>query len=695
MKKESGIQDPELSIAIDIGGTFTDVVIADRDGTLFEIAKTPSTPLTPSDGFIDAVKQVMDLVSAKEKSIEVVLHGSTVVTNAILEGKLSKTALITTKGFRHVLEIGRAEIPREENLYGWIKPQRPVSPRDIFEVTERIKYDGSVVKDLEFASLENIIKIIGKESYSAVAISLLHSYANPIHEIKIKQEIEKSLPNVEVSISSEVLPIFREYERAMATVINAAVQPIVGNYVRQLENKLEDIKIKSPLYIMKSNGGIFPPEEASRFGAYMALSGPAAGMSGAAFIGELSGHKNLITIDMGGTSADIALVLDGKLQVSTEARINKQPLALPIIDIHTIGAGGGSIASVADNGAILVGPESAGANPGPASYNKGGVFPTVTDANLVLGRIPPHLLGGSVKLDVEAASNSIEEFVAKPLGTNIVEASLGIIKIVNETMHGALKLMSVERGLDPSDFVLAAFGGAGPVHGGDLMRLLSVNSLIIPRYPGILCANGLLATDLKYDFMITKLQRSDSFNFKLMDEAFNELNNKANKRLALDNIVPKKRKIVRLADFRYSGQGTELSVSFPLGKVNQQTTNVAINNFHKLHKQLYTFSDPEAPVELVNLRVQAFGLLEHIAPPIIKVTKERKPKSEKSRLAVIDQEIFEEVKVFDRDKLCHGHVIYGPAIIDQLDSTTILLRKQKLRVDQFGNLLIKECLNDQ
>jgi N-methylhydantoinase A len=254
--------------------------------------------------------------------------------------------------------------------------------------------------------------------------------------------------------------------------------------------------------------------------------------------------------------------------------------------------------------------------------------------------------------------------------------------------------MSVERGLDPADFVLAAFGGAGPVHGGDLMRLLSVNSLIIPRYPGILCANGLLATDLKYDFMVTKLQRSDNFNFKVMDDAFNELNKQANKRLALDNIVPKKRRIVRLADFRYSGQGTELSVSFPSGKVDKQTTNKAINNFHKLHKQLYTFSDPDAPVELVNLRVQAFGLLEHIAPPIIDVTKEIEPTSKKSRLAVIDQETFEEVKVFDRDELCHGHVIYGPAIIDQLDSTTILLRNQKLFVDQFGNLLIKECFND-
>jgi len=456
------LEGKDFSIAIDIGGTFTDSVIANKNGKIFKVAKTASTPANPSEGFMKSVAKVLKLAGVDPSSVEVVLHGSTVVTNAILENKSARTALITTKGFRHVLEIGRAEIPRESNLYGWVKPNRPIKPRDIFEVPERIRYDGTVSLPLDISNLSQIVKIICEDNYDAVAISLMHSYANPSHEKQLGKELRKLLPDIEISLSFEVLPIFREYERAMATVINASVQPIVGSYMKKLTAELKGLKINAPLFIMKSNGGIFTPKEAAKFGVHMALSGPAGGMSGAAYTGSIAGHKNLITIDMGGTSADVALVKDGLLQTSTGARINNQPLALPIIDIHTIGAGGGSIASVAKNGAILVGPESAGATPGPAAYNQGGLRPTVTDANLILGRIPPHLLGGTVPLDEKAAYKAIDEFVAKPLGTNVIEASLGIIKIVNETMLGALKLMSVERGLNPADFVLTAFGGAGP-----------------------------------------------------------------------------------------------------------------------------------------------------------------------------------------------------------------------------------------
>ena len=536
--------------------------------------------------------------------------------------------------------------------------------------------------------------MIREDNYDAVAISLMHSYANPSHEKQLEKELRKLLPDIEISLSFEVLPIFREYERAMATVINASVQPIVGSYMKKLTAELKSLEINAPLFIMKSNGGIFTPKEAAKFGVHMALSGPAAGMSGAAYTGSLAGHKNLITIDMGGTSADVALVKDGMLQTSTGARINNQPLALPIIDIHTIGAGGGSIASVAKNGAILVGPESAGATPGPAAYNQGGLRPTVTDANLILGRIPPHLLGGSVPLDEKAAYKAVDEFVAKPLGTNVIEASLGIIKIVNETMHGALKLMSVERGLNPADFVLTAFGGAGPVHGGDLMRLLSASGLLIPRYPGILCANGLLTTDLKYDFALTKLQRANNYDYSAMNLVFEGLEESAELRLSEDRVTIDRRVINRAVDLRYAGQGTELTVNFPLGVVTKETTQVAVKEFHDLHKQLYTFSDDKSPVEIINLRVQASGISDHIGPPLIKKSHDIKPISKSVRRVVIDQSGYENVPVFDRDNLLDGHEILGPAIIDQLDSTTLILRDQKLKVDKFGNLLIRECLNE-
>ena len=684
----------DFSIAIDIGGTFTDSVIANKKGNVFKVAKTASTPSNPSQGFIKSVTKVLKLADVDPSSVEVVLHGSTVVTNAILENKGAKTALITTKGFRHVLEIGRAEIPRESNLYGWIKPNRPIKPRDIFEVSERIRYDGTIFLPLDISNLNDIVKVLKEENYDAVAISLIHSYANPTHEKQLGRELSKLLPNIEISLSFEVLPIFREYERAMATVINASVQPIVSSYMKELTSELACLKINAPLFIMKSNGGIFTPKEAAKYGVHMALSGPAAGMSGAAYTGSIAGYKNLITIDMGGTSADVALVKGGMLQTSTGARINHQPLALPIIDIHTIGAGGGSIASVAKNGAILVGPESAGATPGPAAYNLGGTRPTVTDANLILGRIPPHLLGGTVLLDKNAAYKAIDEFVAKPLGTNVIEASLGIIKIVNETMHGALKLMSVERGLDPADFILTAFGGAGPVHGGDLMRLLSASGLLIPRYPGILCANGLLTTDLKYDFALTKLQRANKYDYNAMNLVFEDLEKSAQLRLSEDRVSLDRRVINRAVDLRYAGQGTELTVSFPQGLVTKETTQVAVKKFHDLHKQLYTFSDDNSPVEIINLRVQALGKSDHIGPPLIMKSESIEPKTKSVRRVVIDQTGYEDVSVFDRESLLNGHEILGPAIIDQLDSTTLILRNQKLKVDKFGNLLIRECANE-
>ena len=669
-------------------------MIANKKGNVFKVAKTASTPSNPSQGFIKSVTNVLKLADVNPSSVEVVLHGSTVVTNAILENKGAKTALITTKGFRHVLEIGRAEIPRESNLYGWIKPNRPIKPRDIFEVSERIRYDGTIFLPLDISNLNDIVKVLKEENYDAVAISLIHSYANPTHEKQLGRELSKLLPNIEISLSFEVLPIFREYERAMATVINASVQPIVSSYMKELTSELACLKINAPLFIMKSNGGIFTPKEAAKYGVHMALSGPAAGMSGAAYTGSIAGYKNLITIDMGGTSADVALVKGGMLQTSTGARINHQPLALPIIDIHTIGAGGGSIASVAKNGAILVGPESAGATPGPAAYNLGGTHPTVTDANLILGRIPPHLLGGTVLLDKNAAYKAIDEFVAKPLGTNVIEASLGIIKIVNETMHGALKLMSVERGLDPADFILTAFGGAGPVHGGDLMRLLSASGLLIPRYPGILCANGLLTTDLKYDFALTKLQRANKYDYNAMNLVFEDLEKSAQLRLSEDRVSLDRRVINRAVDLRYAGQGTELTVSFPQGLVTKETTQVAVKKFHDLHKQLYTFSDDNSPVEIINLRVQALGKSDHIGPPLIMKSESIEPKRKSVRRVVIDQTGYEDVSVFDRESLLNGHKILGPAIIDQLDSTTLILRNQKLKVDKFGNLLIRECANE-
>ncbi len=676
-----------FSVAIDIGGTFTDVVISDQRNKFF-ISKTPSTPKDPSISFIEAIKIALNLADTNPELIELVLHGSTIATNSILENDFSKTALITTDGFKHILEIGRAEIPREENLYSWKKPMRPIFTKDIFEISERTNKNGKVEKKINLKELKQIIKKLINEKYISIAVVFLHSYLNSNNEKYVLKEIKKHFSHY--TLSSEVLPIFREYERLSVTLLNALIQPIVGNYIKNILLKLKNLNINSPLFIMKSNGGVFSPDEASKFGIHMALSGPAAGTKGAAFLGKMVGLENLITIDIGGTSADISVINSGEPKIKNATKIAENPLSLSVVDIHTIGAGGGSIASVAQNGAIIVGPKSAGADPGPASYGKGGELPTVTDANLILGRIPPHLLDGSVSLDIVAAKKSMLKYIAKPLGTNIYEASLGIIDIINENMNNALRLMSVEKGLDPSNYVLTSFGGAGPIHGCSLLRLLSAKCLFIPRFPGTLCANGLLSTDLVYDFVLTRIQKSNNYNFKEMEIIFNNLLKNAETRFLKDKVLKSNQKIIRSVDLRYTDQGNELNVEFPSGKIDQKLIDLILSNFHKLHKSLYTFSNDNKPVDFVNFRLKAIGKRNYLLPPKIEFSKNKKPSINGVRQVYIENGEKKEIPIFFRDYLKANHEIIGPAIIEQLDSTTFILSNQIGKVDIFGNILVKE-----
>jgi N-methylhydantoinase A len=442
---------------------------------------------------------------------------------------------------------------------------------------------------------------------------------------------------------------------------------------------------------MKSNGGIFPPDEAARGGVHLALSGPAAGARGAAHLGHLAGFDDILTIDMGGTSADVALIRGGEPATTTTGRIGDHPLALSIIDIHTIGAGGGSIASVAEHGAIRVGPESAGADPGPAAYGKGGTRPTVTDANLALDRIPPHLLDGEVVLDPAAAEAAIEAHIARPLGVDLLAAAHGICDLVDNNMTGALKVMSVERGLDPRAFTLAAFGGAGPMHGARLMRLLGTPRLLVPRYPGILCAIGLLATDLRYDFAVTRLQRAGAFDLAAIEATFAELTGAARARLAADGITPEQRRFARAADLRYEKQGVELTVPICEAAMTEATAARLVADFHALHDRLYTFSDPTAPVEILNLRVEAIGLTDRITlPEIARAAPGTQPEPDHERLASLYTGPRSPTPVYRREALLADHVINGPAIIDQLDSTTVILPGQSALTDRFGNLIVTE-----
>jgi N-methylhydantoinase A len=677
------------ALALDIGGTFTDVILIERNGSGLWTTKIPSVPSDPSRAFFDGIDKILTQAGVRYADVAAVFHGSTVATNAILEGKGAKTGMLVTNGFKYVLEIGRAEVPRKENLYAWVKPRRPIPPRYILEVPERAELDGSITQELDDAACRAAAQRLRALGIEAVAVVFLHAYVNASHERHALEILAEELPGVELSASSDVLPVFREYERAMATALNASVQPLVGRYIDRLRAGLEDRALNVPFYIMKSNGGVFSPEQAAKQSVEMALSGPAAGAQGAAYVGRLAGEANIITIDMGGTSTDVTLIREGQPSITIDGEIGPFPLSVPIVDIHTIGAGGGSIASVTAEGGLLVGPHSAGADPGPACYGKGGELPTVTDANLLLGRIPPCLLDGEIEIDPALAKAAIDEYVAGPLGISTVDAALGILAIVNNTMVGALKVMSVEKGLDPADFVLAAFGGAGPVHGGELARLLGTKKLLVPSHPGLLCATGLLATDLQYDFVRTRVQRPPHYDVGAIDHCFRELYRDAEVRLEVENVALARRRYRRSADVRYTRQGVEITVDVAEGDINQAAIARLIEDFHDLHERLYTFADRTAAVEIVNFRITATGVMEKVSLPEL-IGSDEASEISGGRLVHFGSSSFEDTPVYRRESLHAGQSIRGPAIVDQLDATTVLLPGQTAAVSSHGSLLITE-----
>ena len=680
----------KLALALDVGGTFTDVLMVDpANGTLWT-AKTPSTPDDPSRAFFDGVEKIMTLAGTAPATIGRLFHGSTVATNTILESRGAATGMLVTEGFKYVLEIGRHDVPRKENLYTWVKPARPVPPRRIMEVRERTHLDGSVETELDedaCRAAARRLRVLGVES---VAVVFLHAYANPGHERRAAEIVQEELPGAMVSISSDVWPVFREYERAMTTVLNAYVQPKIGSYIARLDAGLRERAIDAPLLIMKSNGGVYSPRHAVKQAVNMALSGPAAGAIGARYIGQLSGFRDAISIDIGGTSADVCLIRDAQTLMTNEGQIGPFPLAISIVEIHSVGAGGGSIASVAEHGGLAVGPRSAGAVPGPACYARGGELATVTDANLALGRIPPHLLGGEIPLNAALGRSAIGECVAGPLGLAIEEAAAGILKIVNNNMVGALKVVSIERGYDPRDFALVAFGGAGPMHAGELSRLLGTSAYVIPPHPGILCALGLLATDLQFDYVRTLVQRAPDYDLEGMEAAFAAFAEQAMADLESERVPPERRVLTRQADLRYVKQGYELTVPLDGEKLTTEAVDGLVARFHQQHEQTYTFCDRAAAVEIVNLRMSATGLVDKVSLPTIEaVAQGTAAVPVGHRRAAFDDLGWVETPVHRRLDLRAGHAIEGPAIIDQLDTTTVIFPGQHALVDPYGNLVVR------
>jgi len=649
-----------LAVAVDIGGTFTDIALHDASSGRIWRAKTPSVPSDPSQAFLTGIRLALEDAGRTAPSLKRVLHGTTVATNMILEGKGAKAALVTTQGFRHVLTIGRQDIPRRANYLAWVKPERPVPASRVFEVKERIGAGGVVIEPLDEASVEAAAAQCRKLGVEAVAVCLLHSFANPEHERKVADILKAKLPGVAVTASSDVLPVVREYERSLATVFNAVVMPGVSTYVSRLEKRLDDEKVNAPLLLMQSNGGVAGGATIRRAPALTALSGPAAGVVGARDVAAACGIKDVITVDIGGTSADICLIKDGRIALTQQGHVGEWPLPLPMVDMVTIGAGGGSIAKV-EAGTLTVGPQSAGAEPGPAAYGRGGQRATVTDAHVILGHLPAKLLGGRMALDVEAATSVVDREVASPLGLERADAARGILSILDHNMVGAVRIVSVERGHDPRDFTLVAFGGAGPLHGCSLAELLGITRVLIPPAPGVLCADGLLAADLKAEFSRT-LPKAGAVDIEVARKIFAELTQQADDWLSAEKVAAADRQQGKVAMLRYHGQGGEVAVAWHDSKDGLERA------FSEAHKGLYGFV-LDAPVELVTLRVEATGRMPAPPRPLLGTGSGASPSGQ---FPVHLASGTTQVPLYDRATLGAGDTIEGPAIISQLDATTLV-----------------------
>lgn len=668
--------DPAYAVAVDIGGTFTDISLLDRSrGTVWR-AKTPSVPSDPSQAFMTGVNMVLEEAGIAASDLSRVLHGTTVATNMILEGKGARTALVTTAGFRHVLEIGRQDIPRHANLFTWVKPARPVPAERIHEVSERIGTGGVVLQELDEASVAHVAEALERQNVEAVAVCLLHAYANPAHEARVAALLQDALPGVAITCSTDVLPVVREFERTLATVLNAHVMPGVSTYISQLEERLNQADAASPLLLMQSNGGVAGTDAIRTAPALTALSGPAAGVVGAVNTAQACGIQDIITVDIGGTSADICLTQQGQVALTQQGKVGDWPLSLPMVDMVTIGAGGGSIADVS-NDTLAVGPHSAGAHPGPAAYGKGGTQATATDAHVVLGNLPHALLGGAMALDVAASRAVVQDNVAQPLGLTAEEAARGILAILNNNMVGAVRTISVERGHDPRDFTLVPFGGAGPLHGCALADLMGISQVMIPPAPGLLCAAGLLAADIKAEFT-RALPTPGPVDQAAGDAIVAELAAKAQSWLDAEDVPADTRVLHARALLRFHGQGGEIAVAWG------DTPEMTEARFCAAHKALYGFV-LEAPIELVTLRFEAAGRTDPVLSTALPPADLPPP--------LQTQQVhwaggIAQTPIYDRAVLGAGTRLTGPAILTQLDTTTLIAPGWTATVHPTGALIL-------
>jgi len=681
-------------LGVDSGGTFTDICLFDDATGRLEIWKVPSTPADPSEGIAQGASQALAAVDATMDAVSFLGHGTTVATNALIELRGVKTGLLTTDGFRDLLEIGRQKRP---SLYD-MNAEKPVPlvTRDLrLEVSERLNFDGSIAMPLDEDAVRQALQTLRAADVKAVAVCLIYGFLNTVHEARVLELVAEELPGVFVSASHQVAPEFREYERMSTTVVNAYLGPTMQRYIAKLAVRLRDLGLTVAPQLTQSNGGVIGFDAAARLPVRTVLSGPSTGVVAAQAISELAGFSHVITFDVGGTSSDVALLADGRCGLTGEAMVHGYPIKAPMLDIHTVGAGGGSIAEVDSGGLLKVGPRSAGADPGPVCYGRGNTEPTVTDANIVLQTLNPvEILGGRMKVERDLAVAAVQR-LADRLGMPLIETAQGILSVVTANMARAIRVISVQRGYDPRDYALMAFGGAGPLHAARLAKSLDMKRVIVPLTPGTLCALGLLLTDLRTDFAVSRVVPLDDAAIARLDVDFAQLDAQATDWFARERITPERQMLARSADLRYLGQNYELTVALPAGEQAGQPEDVLRQlraDFERAHQQRFGFIAEGETIQIVTLRVQATGRVNKATLPTAPAASTPVATAIMAQRQVYLPEAggWVDTPVYARARLQPGHVFTGPAIVEQMDATTVVLPGMTARVDDYLNLIL-EC----
>jgi N-methylhydantoinase A len=677
-----------LCIGIDTGGTFTDLVLVDLSSGAYHYHKLPTTTRDPAQGILAGIASIIAQAGARCEEVTLLVLGTTIATNAVLEGKTARTGMLTTRGFRDILELARQRRPHLFNL-DVQKPQPPASRDCRCEITERIANDGTVVAPLREDEVRQAIVWLRGNGVEAVSICFLHAYTNPTHENRAKALIEELWPEVYICTSCDVLAEFREFERFASATVNASLMPIMDRYLERFEQGVHELGIRSAPRVMQSNGGAVTPGTVRQLPVNTFFSGPAGGVIGSRGLGKQVGLSNLITFDMGGTSTDVCLIRHGEPAQKTLREVGGFPVRTHTIDIHTIGAGGGSIAWVDAGGLLKVGPISAGAQPGPAAYGRGGTRPTVTDANLVLGRLNPKgLLGGRMPLYLDKAQAAIEHELSPRLEMEAVTVAAGILDIVNVNMVGAVRVISVEQGEDPREFTLVAFGGAGPLHVADIAQAMGIRHVLIPPQPGLLSAIGLLHADIRGDFSLTRLVRAQPESLPTLNNGFADLHHRGDIWLAGEQMGDAPVRHTWLLDMRYAGQNSELSIDVDCDRLDGQMLTRLMAIFHQRHKDRYGYDMPAQAVEIVTLRL------------VITMPRQSLPQARLVPEGSIEQALLEQRQVwfaetgfvptpiYARARLPLDVELRGPCIVEQMDTTTVVPPQATLRVDALGCLHI-------